>query len=119
MNTQKINEDMLLYYDPSQPNRPAGWRPDPLYARLVERVNGAFYFKVGETSTFDMFFMHHKATLPTIFAVGIGSDWMVRVRAASLALAAANAKVSGPEHASRMGFSVGIEVLLSVFDHCI
>ena len=53
---QKIDEDMLLYYDPSSPNRPAGWYPNLLYAQLVERVKGAFWFELGENESFDMLF---------------------------------------------------------------
>ena len=52
-----INKHALLYYDPSSPKRPAGWNPDPLYARLVERVKGAFWFELGEKESFDMLFI--------------------------------------------------------------
>ena len=117
-----INKHALLDYDPSSPKRPAGWNPDPLYARLVERVKGAFWFELGEKESFDMLFMQHHAFLstgPSIYAVGIGSDWDVRVGAASLAFAAANAADFRPRIALVAGFSAGLVRLLSATDVCI
>ena len=93
MNTQGILDDMIAYYDPSSPNRPVWWRPNALNTRLVERVKGAFCFELGGKESFDMLFMNHGGTvLSPFFAVGIGSEWMVRVEAAKLALTAAATK---------------------------
>ena len=117
-----INKHALLYYDPSSPKRPAGWNPDPLYARLVERVKGAFWFELGEKESFDMLFMQHSAlvsTGPSTYAVGIGSDWDVRVGAASLAFAAANSDDYRPRIALVAGFSAGLRRLLSATDACV
>ena len=65
--------------------------------------------------------MNRGAFLSPFFAVGIGSEWMVRVEAAKLALAAAVSAwgdgVSGYE--AIVGFSAGIESLLRCAYTCI
>ena len=69
-----------------------------------------------------MLFMQHHAFLstgPSIYAVGISSDWDVRVGAASLAFAAANSDDYRPRIALVAGFSAGLRRLLSATDACI
>jgi hypothetical protein len=116
MNAQKIDENLVAYYDPSSPD--GSRRPGALNARLIERVEQAFWRELGGEENFHMLFMHHVSVSP-FFAVGIGSEWMVRVEAARLALAAAvSAWGDGVEDVGP-GFSGGIHCLLRCAYTCI